>query len=118
MIAETGTEGVRGGQAGTGKMMEDLKALVEDAQELLNATASQTGDLIGAARARAEESLKAAKAWVSEGQESVKSKSREACQVTEEYVKSNPWAALGIAVAAGFVIGFVSVLAARREPTM
>jgi ElaB/YqjD/DUF883 family membrane-anchored ribosome-binding protein len=118
MIGETGTEGVKGGQASTGKMMEDLRALVNDAQELLNATANQTGELIAGARAKAEESLKAAKTWLSEGQESVKSKSREACQFTEEYVKSNPWTAVGIAVGAGFLIGFISVLAARREPTV
>jgi len=45
-----------------GKLVEDLKAVVADAEELLKASASQTGERIAAARAKAEESLKAAKA--------------------------------------------------------
>jgi ElaB/YqjD/DUF883 family membrane-anchored ribosome-binding protein len=63
--------------------MEELRAVVADAEELLKATADQTGERIAAARGKAEESLKAAKA-------------------TEDYVRANPWKALGIAAGAGF----------------
>ena len=49
-----------------GKLVEDLKAVVAGAEELLKATASQTGERIAAARAKAEESLKAAKARLAE----------------------------------------------------
>ena len=75
-----------------GKLVEDLKAVVADAEELMKATANQTGERIAAARGKAEESLKAAKA-------------------TEDYVRANPWKAVGIAAGAGFVL---CLLATRR----
>ena len=44
------------------KLMEDLRTVFVDVEELLKATASQTGERITAARAKAEESLEVAKA--------------------------------------------------------
>ena len=49
-----------------GKLVEDLKMVVADAEELLEASASQAGERIAAARSKAEESLKAAKARLAE----------------------------------------------------
>ena len=43
------------------RLIEDFKTVMHDAEELLKATANQTGDKIGAARARAEESLREAR---------------------------------------------------------
>jgi len=40
------------------KLIEDLKVVANDVEELLRATASQTGDKVAAARAHAEESLR------------------------------------------------------------
>ena len=93
------------------KLMEDLSAVVADAEELLKATADQTGERIAAARGKAEESLKAAKVRLDEQQAAVMAKTKAAAEATEEYVRANPWKALGIAAAAGFVLG---ILAARR----
>ena len=88
-----------------GKLVEDLKAVVADAEELLKATASQTGERIAAARAKAEESLKAAKARLAEQEGAVMAKT------TEDYVRANPCKAMGITAAIGFVLG---ILVARR----
>ncbi len=87
-----------------GKLVEDLKAVVADAEELLKATASQTGERIAAARAKAEESLKAAKARLAEQEGAVMAKTRAAAKATEDYVRANPWKAVGIAAGAGFVL--------------
>ena len=54
------------------KLMEDLKVVVADAEELLKATANQTGDRILAARAKAGESIQAAKIRIAEAQQSLK----------------------------------------------
>ena len=59
-----------------GKLVEDLKAVVADAEELLKATANQTGERIAAARAKAEESLKAAKARLAEQESAVMAKTK------------------------------------------
>ncbi len=94
-----------------GKLMEDLRAVVADAEELLKATASQTGERIAAARAKAEESLKAAKVRLAEEEVAVMAKTKAAAKATEDYVRANPWKAVGIAVAVGLFLG---ILAARR----
>jgi ElaB/YqjD/DUF883 family membrane-anchored ribosome-binding protein len=92
-----------------GKLVEDLKAVVADAEELLKATASQTGERIAAARAKAEDSLKAAKVRLAE--EEVMAKTKAAAKATEEYVRANPWKGVGIAAAFGLVLG---IFVARR----
>ena len=53
------------------KLMEDLKMVVADAEDLLRATANQTGERIAAARAKAEDSLRAAKVRLAEAQAAV-----------------------------------------------
>ena len=87
-----------------GKLVQDLKAVVADAEELLKATASQTGERIAAARAKAEESLKAAKVRLAEQEGAVMGKTKAAAKATEDYVRANPWKAVGIAAAVGFVL--------------
>ena len=91
--------------------MEDLKAVVADAEELLKATASQTGEEITAARAKAEESLKAAKGRLAEDEVALRAKTKAAAKATEDYVRANPCKALGITAAVAFVLG---ILVARR----
>ncbi|MGE5027039.1 MAG: DUF883 family protein [Betaproteobacteria bacterium] len=93
------------------KLMEDLRAVVTDAEELLKATASQTGERVAAVRARAEESLKAAKAGLAEAQATMVARTKAAAKVTDDYVRANPWKAVGIGTATGLVIG---LLIARR----
>ena len=91
-----------------GKLMEDLRAVVAGAEELLKATADQTGERIAAARGKTEESVKAAKVRLDEQDAAVRAKTKVA---TEDYVRDNPWKAMGIAAAAGFVL---CILATRR----
>src|SRR5512139_1791385 len=88
-----------------GKLVEDLKAVVADAEELLKATASQTGEQIAAARAKAEESLKAAKVRLAEEEVAVMGTTKAAAKATEDYVRANPWKGVGITAAIGFVLG-------------
>jgi len=89
----------------TQKLMEDLSAVVTDAEELLKATASQTGERIIAARAKAEESLKVAKTRIADAQEALLDKAKVAAKEADAYVHENPWKAAGIAAAAGLLIG-------------
>jgi ElaB/YqjD/DUF883 family membrane-anchored ribosome-binding protein len=98
-------------QVTMGELMEDLRAVVADAEELLKATADQTGERIAAARGKAEESVKAAKVRLDEQEAAVVAKTKAAARSTEDYVRDNPWKAIGIAAAAGFVL---CILTTRR----
>ena len=89
------------------KLMEDLRVVAADVEELLRATANQTGERIGEARARAEESLRAVRAKLEEAGVDVAARAREAAAATEGYVRDNPWQSLGIAAGVGFLVGYL-----------
>ena len=89
------------------KLMEDLGAVVRDAEELLKATASQTGERVAEVRARAEESLRAAKLRLKDTQEAIIDKAKAAARETDHYVHENPWKAAGIAAAIGVLVGAI-----------
>ena len=94
-----------------GKLMEDLRAVVADAEELLKATADQTGERIATARGKAEESLKAAKIRLDEQEAALMARTKAVAKATEDFVRDNPWKAMGIAAVAGLALG---ILAQRR----
>jgi ElaB/YqjD/DUF883 family membrane-anchored ribosome-binding protein len=87
------------------KLVADLKVVVADAEELLRATASQTGDRIVAARAKAEESLKAAKVRLADVQMAAAERVRATAKATDEYVHDNPWKVIGGAAVVGLLLG-------------
>lgn len=94
-------------RANTDKLMQDLHVVVQDAEELLKATASQAGEKVNAARARAEESIRAAKARLAESGEHVIERTRAVAQVTDKYVHENAWTAIGVGAGLGFLIGYL-----------
>ena len=93
------------------KLVADLKVVVADAEELLRATASQAGEKVAAARERIQASLATAKVKLTEAEQVLLEKSKEAAKAADEYVRENPWQAVGVAAAAGLVLG---VLISRR----
>ena len=99
------------GRASREKLMEDLKAVVSDAEALLKATAHQTGEKIAEVRAKAEESLKTAKVRIAEEGKEIMEKAKSAAKSTDEFVHAHPWKAVGIGALAGLVFG---ILITRR----
>jgi ElaB/YqjD/DUF883 family membrane-anchored ribosome-binding protein len=95
----------------TEKLLSDLQTVIEDAEALLQATASQTGEKIDAVRSRARASVKQARERLSEVQTKAADQARQAAESTDEYVHKNPWQAVGIAAGIGLLLG---VLINRR----
>ena len=91
----------------TDKLMEDLRLVVSDAEELVRATAGQAGEKVSNARARAEESIRAAKTGIADAGHLAAEHSREAAKAADDYVRENPWAAVGIAAGVGVLIGLL-----------
>jgi ElaB/YqjD/DUF883 family membrane-anchored ribosome-binding protein len=89
------------------KLIEDLRVVASDVEELLRATAHQTGERVDAARARAEESLRSARARLEEAGVEVAARTREAASETDRYVHDNPWQAVGVAAGIGLILGFL-----------
>ncbi|MEJ1966476.1 MAG: DUF883 family protein [Gammaproteobacteria bacterium] len=98
-------------EASADKLMTDLRAVLEDAEALLTATAGQAGEKIQRARERATETVRAARERLSQTQEEVVKRAKVAAKQTDNYVHENPWQAVGIAAGVAFIIG---VLVSRR----
>jgi ElaB/YqjD/DUF883 family membrane-anchored ribosome-binding protein len=91
------------------QLVTDMKAVIEDAEELLKATAGAAGERVSAARARAEETLRAAKSKLADVD--VIGHAKDAARATDDYVHEHPWSAVGVAAVAGLLVG---VLISRR----
>ena len=89
------------------KLAADLKQVVADAEDLLKATAGQTGEKVQQVRAKVEESLKQARERMIKVEHLALDRAKEAAKTTDAWVHHNPWQAIGIGAAAGFVIGWL-----------
>ncbi|OGA23301.1 MAG: hypothetical protein A3I01_12480 [Betaproteobacteria bacterium RIFCSPLOWO2_02_FULL_65_24] len=98
-------------EVGSQKVMSDFRTVIADAQELLQATASQTGERVTALRSRLEESIRAGAENMKEAERVLVDKTKAAARATDMFVQENPWKTAGIAAAIGLVIG---VLISRR----
>ena len=95
------------GEVSKEKLMQDLRIVVSDAEELLRATASQAGEKVSEARERIQENLAVAKEHLAAVQQRVAEKTRQAARVTDDYVHENPWRAVGIAAGVGLIVGLL-----------
>jgi ElaB/YqjD/DUF883 family membrane-anchored ribosome-binding protein len=93
------------------QLTADLKAVVNDAEALLKATAGDASSKMNGVRDRLEESVKATRARIAEMEDAVVAQTKAAAQATNQYVHENPWPSIGFAAAAGVVLG---VLLGRR----
>ena len=98
-------------EASADKLMSDLRAVLEDAEALLTATAGQAGEKIQRARERATETVRVARERLADTQEEVVKRAKVAAKETDNYVRENPWQSIGIAAGVAFIIG---VLVSRR----
>jgi ElaB/YqjD/DUF883 family membrane-anchored ribosome-binding protein len=72
------------------KLMEDLKTVVNDAEELLKKVASdQSREWIATAQAKVKKSLKAANDWFAAEEGAMTAKARATAKATEDYVRAN-----------------------------
>jgi ElaB/YqjD/DUF883 family membrane-anchored ribosome-binding protein len=100
-------------QVNTDQLIEDLKAVVHDAEALLKATAGMAGEHIAQIRAKAEASLRSARAQLASAVGGNAAASvREAAHRADRYARDNPWLAIGAGAAVGLVVG---LLLGRRD---
>ena len=95
----------------TAKLVEDLKIVMRDAEALIKATSTQTGEKIQEVRARAEESLRQARTRLNAVEDEALQRARQMADATETYVRENPWQSVSIAAGVGLLVG---LLVSRR----
>ncbi len=82
--------------------------LVADVEDLVKKVANVDDEEIAEIRGKVQDTLAKAKSSADDGIAAVRGGAGDASEVTDEYVRENPWAAVGIAAAIGIVIGFVA----------
>ncbi|MDB5729562.1 MAG: hypothetical protein JWR25_2314 [Noviherbaspirillum sp.] len=92
---------------GRDKLVNDLKTVIKDAEELLRSTGQQMDSTIQSARARFESTLQNAKTSLGGAQGKLADQGKDAMEVTQKYVQENPWQSVGIGAVAGVLIGIL-----------
>jgi len=93
------------------KLVADIKVLVNDAEELIRATAAETGAKVVELRRRMQLSMGDVKSNIGKMETAVLEKVKPAATAADQYVRAHPWEAVGTAAVVGLLIG---LLANRR----
>jgi ElaB/YqjD/DUF883 family membrane-anchored ribosome-binding protein len=88
---------------GKQKIIEDIKVLLNDSEELLRLSASIPGEGVDALRSRLRQHVDSARGALEYAQSSAQTRYRAGVDCTEKYVKENPWQSIGIAAGIGFL---------------
>jgi ElaB/YqjD/DUF883 family membrane-anchored ribosome-binding protein len=96
----------------TEHLLDETQRLVENAEDLLHATAGQVGEKAEAARAKIEPKIRRIKGQLLDLQYDLDRKARHAVRDVDAYAHDNPWAVAGAGILVGLLIG---LLAARRD---
>ncbi len=89
------------------KLITDVKTLMTDADEIVKAMATATGEKAAELGDKLRVKLRSAKEKMSDAQIVVTDKAKAAARATDDYVHDNPWQAVGIAAGLGFLIGLL-----------
>jgi ElaB/YqjD/DUF883 family membrane-anchored ribosome-binding protein len=95
-------------EAAKEKLIKDFRSVIADTEDLLKATASQTGEKVAAVRARLEDNLVATKQRLADLEEGLIERTKAAARATDELVHEHPWQSVGIAAAVGFLLGMLT----------
>lgn len=92
-------------------LAHNLRAALDDAEELVRLTAEQAGEHVAAVRSRAQASVAKARSELERVQAEAAQRTRQAVTEVDDYVHTHPWQAIALAGVLSAVIG---VLIARR----
>lgn len=93
--------------AGIDNVQTDIKTLVKDAQSLLTAAASLTGDKAEEMRSRGMHLLDQAMGKGKEYQGQAVVRGKELAHTADVYVKDNPWRTVAAAASVGLLVGVI-----------
>lgn len=95
----------------TDHLRAELKSLADTLEEVLSNSGEKSKEELSKLRGKAEQALRDSRHRLGETGDVIAKQTREAAARTDEYVRENPWASVGIGAAIGVVLG---VLLTRR----
>jgi ElaB/YqjD/DUF883 family membrane-anchored ribosome-binding protein len=91
-----------------GRMASEIKTVIADGEDLLKAAADVSGAGFAVVREKFDEKLSSAKERLIDASRPAVDNARRTAAAANDYVHGNPWAVIGIAVAVGALIGFLT----------
>jgi ElaB/YqjD/DUF883 family membrane-anchored ribosome-binding protein len=88
-------------------LVRDFGEVLGEAERLLKQAAKESGEKASELRGQVEAKLQAAKLQLHDLQDDATEKARIAARATDDYVRDNPWQAIGVATAVGFLVGML-----------
>jgi len=92
---------------GKQKIIEDIKVLLNDSEELVRLSATLPAEGVEALRTRLRDHVETARSALETAQASAQDRYRASLDGTVRYTRDNPWQALGIAAGIGFLAGIL-----------
>lgn len=89
------------------KLMNDLRAVIQDAEQLLGDTEQQTEHGYTSALAQFERKLKNARAELGRLEQRIAASGKDVVQTADRYVGQHPWQAVAAGLGAGLLVGLV-----------
>ncbi len=89
------------------KLIDDMKIVVADAEEILRATAGVAGEKMAELRERIGERVRDAKLRLEDAEVALVDRTKAAARATDDFVNDNPWRAVGIAAGIGLMLGII-----------
>lgn len=89
------------------RLISDARVLMADADEIVKAMASATGEKAVELADKLRINMRNAKDKLADVQVAVADKAKVAARVTDDYVHDNPWQAVGIAAGVGLLLGLL-----------
>lgn len=86
-----------------GKLKEDVRAVIEDAEALMSATAGQAGEGVKEMRSRLAAAMERARARCGE----LEQKAVEQAKKADHVIREHPYESIGIAVGIGLLVGWM-----------
>ncbi|WP_144110473.1 YqjD family protein [Paraburkholderia sp. BCC1886] len=103
-MTETTQQLALGGQ----KIVEDLRVLLKDSEEMLRLAANVPGEGVDALRDKLGTHVETLQSALGDAQQNAHRRYRTATVTTERYVRRNPWQSIGAAVGVGFLLGILT----------
>ncbi len=92
---------------GRERLVDDVAAVLAEAEEMLKRASVETGDRARDLRSQVETQLLRAKLKLQEIEGEAIDHAKAAARATDDYVHDHPWQSIGIAAAAGLLVGLL-----------
>ena len=88
-------------------LVKDFGEVLSEAESMLKQAAKESGEKASDLRSQVETKLRSAKLKLQDMQDDAVDRAKVAARVTDDYVRENPWQAIGVAAAIGFLVGLL-----------